>query len=118
LAKSAALNRWPRGASAEVVKISDDKSKASFGMTVGLRGDDGRGERARESDPEHNRQASDLVFQGHPLANQLLACDDQRTDGVRRQASAYKQKGQPESRARRTASARASLAIAWQASHR
>jgi hypothetical protein len=31
-----------RRASAEVVKISDDKSKASFGMTVSLRMHDGR----------------------------------------------------------------------------
>jgi hypothetical protein len=33
-------------------------------------------ERAREPDPEHDRQASDLVFQGHPLADELLAPDD------------------------------------------
>ena len=26
-------------------------------------------ERARQSDPEHNRQASDLIFQGHSLAD-------------------------------------------------
>ena len=35
--------------------------------------------------PEHDRQASDLIFQGHPLADQLLARDDQRADGVGRQ---------------------------------
>ena len=39
---------------------------------------EGGGERAREPDPEHDRQASNLVFQGHPLANQLLARDYQR----------------------------------------
>jgi hypothetical protein len=39
--------------------------------------DEGGSERARELDPEHDRQASNLVFQGHPLANQLLARDDQ-----------------------------------------
>jgi transcription elongation GreA/GreB family factor len=37
------LRYWrARRASAEVVKPSDDKSKASFGMTVTLRRDDGR----------------------------------------------------------------------------
>jgi hypothetical protein len=40
--------------------------------------DEGEGERAGQSDPEHDRQASDLVFQGHALADQLLARDDQR----------------------------------------
>src|SRR5580692_2915567 len=45
--------------------------------------DEGGSERAREPDPEHNRQASDLIFQGHPLADQLLARADQRADGVR-----------------------------------
>ena len=44
--------------------------------------DEGCGERARQSDPEHDRQASDLVFQGHPLADQLLARDDQRAERV------------------------------------
>jgi hypothetical protein len=29
--------------------------------------DEGGGERAREPDPEHDREASDLVFQGHPV---------------------------------------------------
>jgi hypothetical protein len=42
--------------------------------------DEGGGERAREPDPEHDRQASNLVFQGHPLANQLLARADQRAE--------------------------------------
>ena len=45
-----------RRASAEVVKTSDDKSKASFGMTVTLRRDDGREQSFRivgedEADP-------------------------------------------------------------------
>jgi hypothetical protein len=35
---------------------------------------------AGQSDPEHDRQASAVVFQGHPLANQLLARDDQRAE--------------------------------------
>jgi hypothetical protein len=39
-------------------------------------------ERARKPDPEHDREASDLVFQGHSLAHQLLARDDQRADRV------------------------------------
>ena len=33
-----------------------------------------------QSNPEHDRQVSNLVFQGHPLANQLLARDDQRAE--------------------------------------
>jgi hypothetical protein len=32
---------------------------------------------AGQSDPEHDRQASNLVFQGHSLHDQLLARDDQ-----------------------------------------
>src|SRR5271155_2995563 len=40
--------------------------------------DEGGGERAGQSDPEYDRQTTDLVFQGHPLANQFLARDDQR----------------------------------------
>ena len=31
--------------------------------------DEGDGERAGQSDPEHDRQASDLIFQGHSLAD-------------------------------------------------
>jgi len=42
-------------------------------------------ESARKPDPEHNGQAPDLVFQGHPLADQLLARDDERADRVGRQ---------------------------------
>jgi hypothetical protein len=38
--------------------------------------DEGSGERARKANPEHDRQASNLIFQGHPLADQLLARDD------------------------------------------
>ena len=42
--------------------------------------------RARGSrTPEHDRQTSDLIFQGYSLAHQLLARDDQRADGVGRQ---------------------------------
>jgi hypothetical protein len=47
--------------------------------------DEGGGERAGQSDPEHDRQASDLVFQGHSLGDQLLARADQRADRVGRQ---------------------------------
>ena len=47
--------------------------------------DEGGGERARQPDPEHDRETTDLIFQGHPLADQLLARDDQRADGVGRQ---------------------------------
>ena len=45
--------------------------------------DERGGERAGESDPEHDRETTDLVFEGHSLAHQLLACADQRADGVR-----------------------------------
>ena len=45
--------------------------------------DEGGGERAGQSDPEHDRETTDLIFEGHSLAHQLLACADQRTDGVR-----------------------------------
>ena len=42
-AASREIRYWgARRASAEVVKTLDDKSKASFGMTVSLRRDDGR----------------------------------------------------------------------------
>ena len=42
--------------------------------------------RARgQPDPEHDRQTSDLIFQGYSLAHQLLARDDERADGVGRQ---------------------------------
>ena len=44
--------------------------------------DEGGGERSRKPDPEHDRQASGLVFQGYPLADQLLARDDPRAEGV------------------------------------
>jgi hypothetical protein len=56
-------------------------SFASFESLV----DEGGGERAREPDPEHDREASDLVFQGHSLADQILACDDPRAECVSRQ---------------------------------
>ncbi len=42
--------------------------------------DEGGGERAGQSDPEHDRETTDLVFQGHSLADQLLARDDQRAE--------------------------------------
>ena len=45
--------------------------------------DEGGGERAGQSDPEHDRKTTDLIFQGHALADQLLARADQRADGVR-----------------------------------
>jgi hypothetical protein len=46
--------------------------------------DEGGGERAGQSDPEHDRETTDLIFQGHSLAHQLLARDDQRADRVGR----------------------------------
>ena len=47
--------------------------------------DEGGGESPREPDSEHDRQTSDLIFQGYSLAHQLLARADQRADGVGRQ---------------------------------
>ena len=47
--------------------------------------DEAGGERAREPDPEHDREASDLVFQGHSLADQFFARDDQRAECMSRQ---------------------------------
>jgi hypothetical protein len=46
--------------------------------------DEGGGERAREPNPEHDRKASNLVFQGHSLADQFLARDDQRAQCMSR----------------------------------
>ena len=34
--------------------------------------DEGGGERAGQPDPKHDRQASDLIFQGHSLADSFL----------------------------------------------
>ena len=47
--------------------------------------DEGGAERARQPDAEHHGQAADLVLQGDSLADQLLASDDQRADGMCRQ---------------------------------
>jgi hypothetical protein len=47
--------------------------------------DEGGGESPREPDSKHDRQTSDLIFQGYSLAHQLLARDDERADGVGRQ---------------------------------
>jgi hypothetical protein len=45
--------------------------------------DEGIRERAGQSDPEHDRETTDLIFQGHGLADQFLARADQRADGMR-----------------------------------
>jgi hypothetical protein len=37
-----------------------------------------------QPDPKHDSQTTDLIFQGHPPAHQLLARDDHRSDGRRR----------------------------------
>jgi hypothetical protein len=47
--------------------------------------DEGGAERTGQSDPEYDRETADLVFQGHSLADQFLASDDQRADRVGRQ---------------------------------
>jgi transcription elongation GreA/GreB family factor len=61
-----------RRASAEVVKPSEDKSKASFGMTVTLRREDGRKQSFKivgedEADPSHG-----AVSYVSPLARAVL----------------------------------------------
>ena len=62
-----------RRASAEVVKPSEDKSKASFGLTVTVRRDDGREQSFKivgedEADPSHG-----TVSYVSPLARAVLA---------------------------------------------
>src|SRR5215472_12510581 len=47
--------------------------------------DKGWAQRTWQPDPEHHGKAADLVFQSDPLADQLLARDDQRADSVCRQ---------------------------------
>src|SRR5438105_3828176 len=47
--------------------------------------DEGGAERARQSDAEHHGKTADLVLQSDPLADQLLASDDQRPNSVCRQ---------------------------------
>jgi hypothetical protein len=47
--------------------------------------DEGGAERTGQSDAEHHGKTADLVLQGDPLADQLLASDDQRSDSVCRQ---------------------------------
>jgi len=39
-------------------------------------------EAARQSDPERHRQSADLIFERDSLADQLLACDEERADGM------------------------------------
>ena len=41
-----------------------------------------RAQPARQPDPEHDRQAADLVLERDPLADQLIARKDQRPDGM------------------------------------
>ena len=41
--------------------------------------DEGDGERAGQSDPEHDRETTDLIFQGHSLASFLRALINERT---------------------------------------
>src|SRR5215510_7371165 len=47
--------------------------------------DEGRAERTWQSNAEHHGKTADLVLQSDPLADQLLASNDQRPDSVRRQ---------------------------------
>jgi hypothetical protein len=67
-AASREIRYWgARRASAEVVKTSDDKRKASFGMTVTLRRDDGREQSFRivgedEADPSRGTAIPSVTF--------------------------------------------------------
>jgi len=47
--------------------------------------DECRAQRPRQADAEYHGKAPDLVLQHDPLADQLLAGDEQRANGVRRQ---------------------------------
>jgi hypothetical protein len=60
-------------------RMAADRPATPFACFESLVDEGGR-EHARELDPEHNRQTSDLIFQGHPLADQLLARADQRAE--------------------------------------
>ena len=51
--------------------------------------DEGDGERAGQSDPEHDRETTDLIFQGHSLADQLLARADQGAEQVGRAMTSH-----------------------------
>lgn len=47
--------------------------------------DEGRAERAGQSDAEHHGETTDLVLQQDALTDQLLTRDDQRANGMRRE---------------------------------
>ena len=47
--------------------------------------DEGGAEATRQPNAEHHGQAADLVLQRDPLPDQLLARNDQRANGMRRQ---------------------------------
>ena len=61
-----------RDGSAEVVKTSDDKSKASFGMTVTLRRDDGREQSFRIVGEDEADPSRGTLCHLSPLARALL----------------------------------------------
>ena len=61
-----------RRASAEVVKTSDDKSKASFGMTVTLRRDDGREQSFRIVGEDEADPSRGTLSHLSPLARAVL----------------------------------------------
>ena len=62
-----------RRASAEVVKPSEDKSKASFGMTVTVRRDDGREQSFRIVGEDEADPSRGTVSYVSPLARAVLA---------------------------------------------
>jgi transcription elongation GreA/GreB family factor len=72
-AASREIRYWgARRASAEVVKTSDDKSKASFGMTVTLRRDDGREQSFKIVGEDEADPSRGTVSHASPLARALL----------------------------------------------
>ena len=72
-AASREIRYWgARRASAEVVKTSDDKSKASFGMTVSLRRDDGREQSFRIVGEDEADPSRGTLSHLSPLARALL----------------------------------------------
>jgi transcription elongation GreA/GreB family factor len=72
-AASREIRYWgARRASAEVVKTSGDKSKASFGMTVTLRRDDGREQSFRIVGEDEADPSRGALSHLPPLARALL----------------------------------------------
>ena len=79
------LRYWRARASAEVVKPSEDRSKASFGMTVSLRREDGRGQSFKIVGEDEADPARGTVSYVSPLARAVLSAWPGRDGCVRQQ---------------------------------